>query len=79
MNALPTYHSEKKEKIRLVPLETELANPVRMREVLNQLAAARGEVERLLRGGVDGAQFFALEAFRQAVVAATSVAKNFRP
>jgi hypothetical protein len=67
-----------KEKVAMVPLEKELREAHRRRQVLDQLAEALGATERIIRGGLDGEKFAAYEAFRRALVAATGVVKNFR-
>ncbi|MDR3117277.1 MAG: hypothetical protein LBT98_01775 [Puniceicoccales bacterium] len=77
MNHLPV--SAKKGKIKLVPLEEELAQAHRRREVTNQLLEAKNLVDQLLRGGqLDGDHLAALEKFRRALDGGLSTVKNFR-
>ena len=62
-----------------MPLEEELAQSHRRREVTNQLLEARNLTYQLLRGGqLDGDQTAALEKFRRALETGLSVVKNFR-
>ncbi|MDR2664490.1 MAG: hypothetical protein LBB14_03135 [Puniceicoccales bacterium] len=66
------------EKPTLVPLERELRDPVRRREVLNQLMDGLGQVNRILMGGLDRERFVAYGALKKSFLAAVGVIKNFR-
>jgi hypothetical protein len=69
----------KKEKISMVPLERELANAHRRREVLDELLEISRAVELVQRSGLGGGEFTAWEKFRRAVLAAIGIIKKFSP
>jgi hypothetical protein len=71
-------NSSTKEKIALVPLEGELKQSHRKREVLDQLNGILGRVDQIMGGGLKGEKFAAYDAFKKAVVTAIGVVKNFR-
>jgi hypothetical protein len=71
-------NSSAKEKVALVPLETELRQAHRRREVLDQLSESLGRVGQILRGGLSPEQFSAYEALQKGLKAAVGIVKNFR-
>jgi hypothetical protein len=70
--------SQRKEKITMVPLERELVNAGRRREIMDELLAMQREVDLLMKAQLDGATFSAWEKFRQAIMAAIGIIKSFR-
>ncbi|MDR2667658.1 MAG: hypothetical protein LBB38_01270 [Puniceicoccales bacterium] len=62
----------------MVPLENELRDPLRRREVLNQLMEGLGRVNQILLGGLDRKRFAAYESLKKSFLAAIFVIKNFR-
>jgi hypothetical protein len=71
-------NSSAQKKITLVPLERELRDSHKKREVVDQLTAMGGQVGRILGAGLDGEKFSAYDALRKAIAVALGVVKNFR-
>ena len=65
-------------KIVLVPLETELRDPLRRREVLDQLMEGLGRVNQILLGGLEPERFSAYGALKKSFISAIFVVRNFR-
>jgi hypothetical protein len=62
----------------LVPLERELRDSVRRRELMDQLMAGLGRVNQLLLGGMDRKRYGAYASLKKSFLAAIDVLKNFR-
>ncbi|MDR0339984.1 MAG: hypothetical protein LBH53_00225 [Puniceicoccales bacterium] len=73
-----TAQAKNAETATLVPLERELRNSVRRREVLEQLMDGLGQVNRILMSGLDQQRFAAYGALKKSFLAAIGVVKNFR-
>lgn len=65
-----------KEKISFVPLEKELRQPFRQREVLNQLKEYEGLVRRLIQAGMPQERFERYNGLMKAIMEAENVVKR---
>ncbi|MDR2576588.1 MAG: hypothetical protein LBC42_00875 [Puniceicoccales bacterium] len=74
----PFANSSKKERVTLVPLENELRNPARRKEILDQLNDMLRQVSLSMNVGLSEKQFVARDSLRKAISVATSIVKNFR-
>ncbi|MDR0678674.1 MAG: hypothetical protein LBF24_00240 [Puniceicoccales bacterium] len=73
-----TIQKERVEAPTLIPLERELRDPMRRREVLERLMDGLGQVNRLLMSGLDQQRFAAYGALKKSFLTAIGVVKNFR-
>jgi hypothetical protein len=76
MTGLPS--SRKKEKVSLVPLESELKDSRRRKEVLDKLDSFFRHVSQSIASGLSEKQFVARDSLRKAITMAISVVKNYR-
>ncbi|MDR3317103.1 MAG: hypothetical protein LBS68_03510 [Puniceicoccales bacterium] len=74
---LPTSPG-KKTKISLVPLEEELRESWKRRQVLDRLNGILAELPAILSHDIEPGQYEARDSFRRAVTIALGIVKNFR-
>ena len=66
-----------KEKVDFVPLEKELKQPFRQREILNELKNYEGLVRRLIQVGMPKERFARYNGLLKAILEAETVVKKF--